>query len=86
MLADCSSVRLAPDGQGDFRKQVQFQLPFRVREIDQIGSIRGPTTPGAASVKVTNIVVYYVGVKIFDNEPFSPPPQGTPIYLPFILR
>lgn len=71
VLVDCSGVLLSPDGQNDFRKQVQLQITSSgAWEPANDWSFSGiPTNPGAAPVKASNIVVYDNGVKVSGNAP-----------------
>jgi hypothetical protein len=66
---DCSDVRIAPSGQSDYRKQVQFRITARSpRDPSNDWSLAGLVSQPTLT-KTSRIVIYDKGVKAWGDEP-----------------
>ncbi|GAA4180218.1 glycoside hydrolase family 9 protein [Streptosporangium oxazolinicum] len=75
---DCSGTSIAPAGQSQHRREVQFRLASTgTWDPSNDWSYTGvATTPGATPVRVRNITLYAGTTKIWGNPPGDePPPQ-----------
>ncbi|WP_436761294.1 glycoside hydrolase family 9 protein [Streptosporangium sp. V21-05] len=73
---DCSNTSIAPAGQSQHRREVQFRLASTgTWDPSNDWSYTGvATTPGATPVRVQNITVYAGTTKIWGNPPGDEPP------------
>jgi endoglucanase len=67
----CAGVRIAPSGQSDFRKEIQFRIIFpAAHDYTKDYSFAGlPATPGATPVNAANITLYDGPTRIWGTEP-----------------
>ncbi|MGJ6966136.1 glycoside hydrolase family 9 protein [Streptosporangium sp. G11] len=73
---DCSNTSIAPAGQSQHRREVQFRLASTgTWDPSNDWSYTGvATTPGATPVRVQNMTVYAGTTKIWGNPPGDEPP------------
>ena len=67
----CAGAKIYPGGQSAFKKEVQFRIASSgAWDPTNDWSYTGvATTPGGTPVKVSNIVLYDNGVRVWGNEP-----------------
>jgi endoglucanase len=77
---NCTGTKIYPGGQSAYRKEVQFRIASSgTWDPSNDWSYTGvATTPGSAPVKVSNIVLYDNGVRVWGNEPGGSTPTATP--------
>jgi endoglucanase len=81
---DCTGTRIAPSGQPDYRKEVQFRITAGSGGVgtwdpSNDWSYAGvATTAASAPVTVQNIPLYRGTTKIWGNEPDGVPPVSSP--------
>ncbi|MER5647343.1 glycoside hydrolase family 9 protein [Streptosporangium sp. NPDC002524] len=80
VTVDCSNTSIAPAGQSQHRREVQFRLASTgTWDPSNDWSYTGvATTPGATPVRVQNITVYAGTTKIWGNPPGDEPPPEEP--------
>jgi hypothetical protein len=84
VTVNCVGFNIYPGGQEEYKREVQFRITSSgAWDVTNDWSYTGlVTTPGAAPVRVNNIVVYDNGVKIWGNEPGSSTITDTPSLTP----
>ncbi|TXK36208.1 endoglucanase [Nonomuraea sp. C10] len=77
---DCSGQRIAPAGQSQHRREIQFRIASSgTWDPANDWSYRGvTTTPGATPVRVDNITLYSGGTKIWGQPPGPEEEDDTP--------
>ncbi len=88
MTVSCAGTRIAPSGQSDFHKEVQFRLSFPVaHDPTKDWSYAGiATTPGATPVSAPDIVLFDGSTQVWGALPSgggggtvtAPSAPGTP--------
>ncbi|KAB8145977.1 endoglucanase [Chloroflexia bacterium SDU3-3] len=89
VTVDCAGQKIYPGGQSAHKREVQFRIAIpdgnttATWDPTNDWSYAGiPTTSGATPVKVSNIVLYDNGVKVWGNEPSGTPVTPTATALP----
>lgn len=67
----CAGQRIAPSGQSDFKREIQFRIIFPgAHDFTQDYSFAGlPSTPGATPVNAKNIVLYDGDTQVWGTPP-----------------